>query len=1032
MTRVTGHEVLGGFKLGPFIHRVSFLFLGVFLMVAAPLIAESKRSLVPASGDPNPQFLEALEYPTGAGPKAAASGDLNHDGWLDIVVANSTDNTVSVLLGKGAGTFQNHVDYATGKGPSSVAVADFDGDGKLDVVVTNSTDNTVSVLMGNGDGTFQAHMDRPANDLPQSVVVADFNNDQKLDLALVNAPADFGQGNISILMGNGDGTFRNPVQYAAAVGTNSLTAADLNADGIQDLVVANSDAQFTTGALNIFIGKGNGTFQPPTTLEFGLGASAVAVADLNGDGRVDLAVSTFDRSTIPGPDSLSIFLENGDGTFGQPNTIRTGSGGSIIAEDFDGDGKVDVAITSSGSNVVSILLGAGDGTFRSQVDFGPGNGPGSLVAGDFNGDGHIDLVTPDFYSDSAALLLGNGDGTFQARIDYGVSEQPVSLAVGDFNGDGKPDLATADQYGGGVSVLLGNGDGSFHKFAHYDSGFQPVSVVAADFNGDGKTDLAIANLDGASVSILFGNGDGTLQPRVDYGVVQSPSALAVGDFNGDGKPDLVVVGNGGPGSVQLLTNKGDGTFLSVFNLGLSGNAVVAADFSGDSIDDLAIDTGSVVDILVAFQFLASYGTGVTALAAGDFNGDGKADLVFVHGGINQTISVLMGNGNGTFQPPVDYPTAAFPGRVAVGDFDGDGKPDIVVTGADFPVTAPSGISVFTNNGDGTFAPRVEYATGVAPAAVAVGDFDSDGKLDLVTSNLLTSPLSYVGQFLPGSVSVMLNGAGAIITIQSSENPSAPGAPVTLTATVNARVPEPLSPTGSVTLEDGGTAVGTASLIGGGAVFSLPSLTKGTHIISARYSGDEIFRPSTSVLYQAVVPPDFSLESSAVTPSSLSVGQSATATVTVTSLAGFSGQVSLSCLVSPSDAGAPICSLTPTAVQSSAGTPVTSTLTITASSLHSRLEMTEFPNHDRAVAVFFLPLAGLLMASFAFAGGRGKKHPLLIVLFALTFAGLLASQVACGGSQGSSGGGGTAKSYMITIQGKSGNTQHSISVPVIVD
>jgi Bacterial Ig-like domain (group 3)/FG-GAP-like repeat len=1032
MARVTGHELLAGWKLGPFIHRVPFFFLGVFLMVAAPLSAESKRNLVPASGNPNPQFLEALEYPTGAGPKAAASGDLNHDGWLDLAVANSTDNTVSVLLGKGDGTFHNHVDYATGKGPSSVAIADFNDDGKLDLVVTNSTDNTVSVLMGNGDGTFQPHMDRPANDLPQSVVVADFNHDQKLDLALVNAPADFGQGNISVLMGNGDGTFRNPVQYAAAVGTNSLTVADLNADGVPDLAVANSDtANVTTGAINIFIGKGDGTFQPSTTLEFGRGASAIAVADLNGDGRVDLAVSTFDRNTIPGPDSLSIFLGNGDGTFGQPNSFITGSAGSIIAEDFDGDGKVDVAITSSGSNVVSILLGTGDGTFRSQVDFGPGNGPASLVAGDFNGDGHIDLVTADFYGDSAALLLGNGDGTFQARIDYGVTEQPVSLAVGDFNGDGKPDLATADQYGGGVSVLLGNGDGSFHKFTHYDSGFQPVSVVAADFNGDGKTDLATANIDGDSVSIFFGNGDGTLQPHVDYGVVQSPSALAVGDFNGDGKPDLVVVGNGGPGSVQLLTNNGDGTFLPVFNLGLSGSAVVAADFSGDSIDDLAIDTNSVVNILVAFQFLASYGTGVTALAAGDFNGDGKSDLVFVNGGNNQTISVLMGNGNGTFQPPVDYPTAVFPGRVAVGDFDGDGKPDIAVTGANILVTAPSGISVFTNNGDGTFAPRVEYATGVAPAAVAVGDFDSDGKLDLVTSNLLTSPLSYVGQFLPGSVSVLLNGAGAILTIQSSENPSAPGAPVTLTANVNARVPEALSPTGSVTLADGNTTVGTATLIGSSAAFSLPALTRGTHTISARYSGDQIFRPSTSVLYQAVVPPDFSLESSAVTPSSLSVGQSATATVTITSLAGFSGQVSLSCTVAPSDAGAPACSLTPTSVLSSAGTPATSTLKITASSLHSRLETIEFPKRGHPVAVFFLPFAGVLIASFVVAGGRGKKYVSLSVLFALTLTGMLVTQLACGGSQGSSGGG-AGRSYMITIQGKSGNTQHSVSVPVIVD
>jgi hypothetical protein len=460
--------------------------------------------------------------------------------------------------------------------------------------------------------------------------------------------------------------------------------------------------------------------------------------------------------------------------------------------------------------------------------------------------------------------------------------------------------------------------------------------------------------------------------------------------------------------------------------------VVAADFTGDSIDDLAINIGSVVNILLGFQTFATYGNGATALAAGDFNGDGKVDLVFVNGGNNQTISVLMGNGNGTFQAPVDYPTALFPGKVAVGDFSGDGKPDIAVTASNISVTPPMGLSVFTNNGDGTFAPRIEYETGVDAVAVAVGDFDLDGKLDVVTSNLLTSPLSYVGAFLPGSVSVLLNGAGAIVTIHSSENPSAPGAPVTLTANVNARVPEALSPTGSVTLEDGSTTLGTASLIGGNAVFSLPSLTPGSHTISARYSGDQIFRPSTSVLYQAVVAPDFSLTSSAIAPSSLSGGQSATATVTITSLAGFSGPVSLSCSVAPSAAGAPICSLTPPVVQSAPGNSVTSTLKISTSSFQAKSGTGESPRPVRRGATLWLPLSGLLLASLVLTVGRGRKQAWLSCFFTCTLIGMLATQVACGGSQGSSSGGGTAKSYVITIQGQSASGQHSVSVPVIVD
>lgn len=874
----------------------------------------------------------------------------------------------------------------------------------------------------------------PANDLPQSVAVADFNRDQKPDLVLVNAPADFGQGNISVLLGNGDGTFRNPVQYAAGVGTTSLTVADLDGDGNPDVVVANSDtAHVTTGALNVFIGKGDGTFRTATTYDFGRGAASVAVADLNGDGKVDLAVSTFDRTTIPGPATVSVFLGNGDGTFGAPNAFVTGAAGSIIAEDFDGDGQVDIAVASSVNNTVSLLLGAGDGTFRSQVDFGAGNSPRSLVAGDFNGDGHIDLITPNFNSDSAGLLLGNGDGTFQTRIDYAVSEQPVSMVVGDFNGDGKSDLASADTYGEGISLLLGNGDGSFQKSAPYPSDFLPVAVVAGDFNGDGKTDLATTNFDHNTVSVLLGNGDGTFQPHVDYAVIQFPRSLAIGDFNGDGKLDLVVVGDGlgGSGAVGILTNRGDGTFLPISNLGGSGLAVAVADFSGDSKDDLAIVDGSNINILLGngngtFQTAVSYSGGPTpgALAVGDLNGDGKADLVVVNGGNNQTISTLFGNGDGTFQAHVDYPTGLFPGHVAVGDFDGDGKTDIAVGDS-------TGLSVFTNKGDGTFEPRVEYATGAAPAAVAVGDFDLDGKLDVATTNLLSSPLAYVGAFSPGSVSVLLNGTGAIIAIRSSENPSAIGASITLTTTVSAAVPGALSPSGSVTVQEGSTTLGSAALIGSRAVFSVPALAPGIHSISAHYSGDQNFRPSTSVLHQAVAAPDFSLTSSAITPASVSAGQFATAIVTVTSLAGFSGSVSLSCSVSPSVANAPTCSLTPATVPSSGDISTTSTLNISTTAPAAALGRSEFLEPTRRIAALWLPFSGFLLAGLVLAINREKKQPWLTCLFACAFAGILALQVACGGSQNSPTGGTPRRNYVINIQGTSGTTQHTASVPLSV-
>src|SRR5438477_4511287 len=195
MARITGRQAClsPGFSLT----RFSFLFLFILLIVSEPSSVNRAHAMT-GSGNTAAQFLDELEYSSGAGRAAIAVGDLNQDGWQDLVTANSTDNTVSILLGRGDGTFATHVDYATGKGPSSVAIADLNGDGKLDLVVTNATDNTVSVLKGNGDGTFQARTDRAANALPRSVAVADFNHDQKPDLVLVNAPANSAQGNISV------------------------------------------------------------------------------------------------------------------------------------------------------------------------------------------------------------------------------------------------------------------------------------------------------------------------------------------------------------------------------------------------------------------------------------------------------------------------------------------------------------------------------------------------------------------------------------------------------------------------------------------------------------------------------------------------------------------------------------------------------------------------------------------------------------------------------------------------------------------
>jgi protocatechuate 3,4-dioxygenase beta subunit len=225
----------------------------------------------------------------------------------------------------------------------------------------------------------------------------------------------------------------------------------------------------------------------------------------------------------------------------------------VTTGDFNGDGKLDLAVANEMSNTVSILLGNGDGTFQTAVNYDVGSYPRSVTAGDFNGDGKLDLAVANYFSSNVSILLGNDDGTFQTAVNYSAGTNPSSVTTGDFNGDGKLDLAVANSGGNTVSILLGNGDGTFQTAMNYGVGTNPFSVTTGDFNGDGKLDLAVANSGGNTVSILLGNGDGTFQTAVSYGVGSYPYIVTTGDFNGDGKLDLAVT-NGSSNNVSILLN----------------------------------------------------------------------------------------------------------------------------------------------------------------------------------------------------------------------------------------------------------------------------------------------------------------------------------------------------------------------------------------------------------------------------------------------------------------------------------------------
>jgi len=269
-----------------------------------------------------------------------------------------------------------------------------------------------------------------------------------------------------------------------------------------------------------------------------------AVGDFNRDGKLDLVVANNISNNV------SVLLGNGDGSFRTAVEHSAGQNPSAVAvSDFNRDGKLDAVVTDGGSNKVTVLLGNGAGSFQSAIAYSVGENPFSVAIGDFNRDGKLDLAVPNPNSNSVSVLLGNGDGTFRPAVNHGGTPNAIFAAVADFNRDGKLDVVVTNSLGF-VNVLLGNGDGSFQSPATYSTGYQP-SLAVGDLNGDGKLDFAVANVGSGTINTLLGNGNGGFQQTVSYNVPAGVMSVALGDFNGDGKLDLATP-DGGAGISILL------------------------------------------------------------------------------------------------------------------------------------------------------------------------------------------------------------------------------------------------------------------------------------------------------------------------------------------------------------------------------------------------------------------------------------------------------------------------------------------------
>jgi hypothetical protein len=341
----------------------------------------------------------------------------------------------------------------------SVVSSDLNRDGKPDLVMANYAAASVSVLLGRGDGIFDAEIRYSVKSAPSSVAVADLNGDGTPDLIV----ASYGSSQVSVLLGAGNGTFQQPVNYVSYATSNNIepyavAVGDFNGDGKADLAVTNYSSTgfpFAEGkSVSILLGNGDGTFQPPVEFAAGSGPMSIAVADMNGDGRLDLVVANNFSNDV------SILLGNGDGTFRQALTVDAGDRPSAVAvADFNGDGIPDIAVTNSFAGTVSVLIGSGNGAFRHRVAYptDPYTDPFSVAAVDLNGDGKLDLAVAMWFccdpEDPSALgtlnvLMGNGDGTFQPSLPFDRPEfvrHARSLVTADFNGDGKPDLAIVNE-----------------------------------------------------------------------------------------------------------------------------------------------------------------------------------------------------------------------------------------------------------------------------------------------------------------------------------------------------------------------------------------------------------------------------------------------------------------------------------------------------------------------------------------------------------------------------------------------------------
>lgn len=661
------------------------------------------------------EFRVPPSFPVGNGPWQIVAGHFNGDALPDVATANFNDSTVSILLGADGGGFSPATHIPVGSGPGSLATGDFNQDGIADIVTANangwSVAGTLTVLLGNGNGTFALKTNLTVGRGPRGVVVADFNNDGNADLATAISGGWFETNKVEVVYGKGDGTFNAPVSFTVGTAPSWIAAADFNHDNLPDLVVVNAGPGSSGTTASVLLNTVEGPFALAMTIPAGTYPGHVAVADFDRDTHPDFAVANRASGNV------SLHRGRGDGTFLAASYVSVPAGvGQLAIGDFNADNNPDLAVLGGNydSGAVTVLPGTGSGTFGALVAFNIGAALQALAAGDFNTDTKPDLLVAGGYDNTVLLMPGNGDGTFKSATDtYATGTGIHGISTGDFNKDGQLDIITANLDANSVSVIIQQTNGAFSPSLPYPVGSQPYAVKVGDFNNDGWQDLITANWDG-TLTLLRGR---TTAPGVftnnwaALSIGSNHTDVALGFFNSGANLDVVTPNYYGA-SLSVALGVGNGTFHTPLPPAIPVNG------------------------------------GPTCVVVDDFDGDGESDIAVGYEG-GMKISVIRGKGDGTFNPKTDIDTWEIPWFIRASDVNGDGKPDIVAAHYDW-----RRISVMINRsaaGGIQFDPPLTHEVANDPVSVGVGDFNGDNLPDIVSGNF-------------ASVSVLLgNGDGTFLS-----------------------------------------------------------------------------------------------------------------------------------------------------------------------------------------------------------------------------------------------------------------------------